>query len=271
MNLDTKTLTLCAVIRDQEHYIKEWLAFHRLVGVERFILILHKCRDRTEEKINELPFRDDIIIRRITNDEQFVQLASYHWAVKTYGETTKWMMFIDSDEYLYGTTEDDLRTILSDYDEFSGVCAHWVNFGTNNHVLRPAGLSIESFTRRAVYGHYRNKTIKSIVKPCEVIGFISPHLMHTEKGIVREDFSLVPADAVSMVGKKALWSRLRCDHHHTRSMTDWVQRCERGSCNGPRDWKYYNVKRFREMDTNEVEDKCIQRFVPRLKTLLGIS
>jgi len=110
-------LTLGAVVRNQEHYVKEWLAFHHLVGVERFVIVLHKCTDKTEERIRELPFQDKIHIHRIVNDEQFVQLGTYLWILEHYGRFTKWMMFIDSDEFFFGTREDDLRVILTDYEK----------------------------------------------------------------------------------------------------------------------------------------------------------
>ena len=31
-------LSVCAIYRDEAHYLAEWIEFHRLVGVERFFL-----------------------------------------------------------------------------------------------------------------------------------------------------------------------------------------------------------------------------------------
>ena len=34
----TPYLSICAIYRDEAFYLREWLEFHRLVGVERFFL-----------------------------------------------------------------------------------------------------------------------------------------------------------------------------------------------------------------------------------------
>jgi hypothetical protein len=172
-------LTLGAVIRNQEHYVKEWLAFHHLVGVERFVVVLHKCTDKTEERIRELPFQDKIHVHYIINDEQFVQLGTYLWILEHYGSFTKWLMFIDSDEFFFGTREDDLRTILTDYERHGGLAANWLEFGSNGNVMKPESLSIEAFTKRAPDLHGAHYSFKSIIQPQCFQKFLSPHLAVT--------------------------------------------------------------------------------------------
>lgn len=261
-------LTLVAIVRDQEHYIKEWLAFHRIVGVDRFVIVLHKCSDKTEQHIRELSFSNDIYIHRVVSQEgASAQMGAYRWVVRNYGMTSRWMMFIDSDEFFFGTKEDHLPTILERYEDYGGLAAHWMNFGHNNNVLRPEGLSIEAFTRRMGGTTWINRVVKCAVQTRQLLAIMSPHRQLTIKPIVREHFDELDASDFS-TNKLASWDIVRCNHYHTRSMEDWVQRCKRGSCNTVYvNREIYDVNRFTQRG-GDVEDTTILRFVDRIKGLI---
>ena len=264
-------LTLAAVVRDQEHYIKEWLAFHHMIGVERFVIVLHKCSDRTEKNISELPFFEKCIkLHHIVNDEQRVQMGAFRWMIDTYGSSTEWMLFVDSDEFFFGTEEDDLRTVLSGYEDHSGLAAHWHMFGANGHVLRPPAPSIKHFTRRIPDDRYVLHGVKSIIKPREVLEILSPHLFLTRRGTVREHGDAVDCQGIWQVPDTVpSWDIVRCNHYNTRSMEDWVARRKRGSCNDFRNADNYDVEHFYRYQNDTIEDLTIQRFVPELEKCLG--
>lgn len=264
-------LTLIAVVRDQEHYVKEWLAFHRIVGVERFVVMLHKCADRTEERIRELPFRDDIFIHHVADQNvgggPSIQMGAYHWAVRNYGHDSRWLLFIDSDEFFFGTTEDHLPTILRRYEKHGGLAAHWLNFGHNNQVLRPEGLSVEAFTRRMGGNMDLNRVVKCAVQTRQLTSLMSPHRQLTIDPIVREHGDPLEANHF-WTAKPASWDIVRCNHYHTRSMEDWVERCKRGSCNTVyANRETYDVKRFIGRG-GDVEDTTILRFAERIREAL---
>jgi len=261
-------LTMTAVVRDQEHYVKEWLAFHRLAGYERFVIVLHKCVDKTEERIRELPFQDCIHVHRIVNDEQYVQLGSYVWAIQHYGAFTKWMAFIDSDEFFFATKSDDIKPILEEYEEHGGVLGNWAQFNSNNHAVRPSGLSIEAFTKRATDSHGDHKSFKTILRPECFQKFRSPHLADTKPVTVTTDHRPVPDHWKWYGDREHDWDVLRVNHYHTRSMEDWVQRCYRGQCNDPHPFYNYGSNTFKKRDCGDVSDYCILRFAERLKAIL---
>jgi len=265
-------LTLGAVIRNQEHYVKEWLAFHHLVGVERFVIVLHKCTDKTEERIRELPFQDKIHIHHIVNDEQFVQLGTYLWILERYGRFTKWLMFIDSDEFFFGSREDDLRVILTDYEKHGGLAAHWLEMGTNGNVLKPSGLSIEALVKRAPDRYGAHYSFKSIIQSQCFQKFLSPHLAVTKPLTVMEDHSEVGANWIWIGDRTPTHEIVRVNHYHTRSMEDWIERYRRGQCNDP-ERKHtpeyvYNSRIFKSRDHEDVHDTCILRFAKTLNARL---
>lgn len=178
-------------------------------------------------------------------------------------------MFTDSDEFLFGTKNDDLRCILQDYERHSGLAAHWHMFGANNHVIRPPLPSIKHFTQRIPDDRYVLRGVKSIVKPSEVREILSPHLFLTVRGTVRENHEPVDCQGIWQCRDvKPSWDIVRCNHYNTRSMEDWVTRRRRGSCNDFRLAANYNVEHFYRYQNETVEDRVILRFVPALEQFL---
>ena len=264
-------LTLAAVLRDQEHYVREWLCFQHLIGVERMVIVLHKCNDKTEDEIRRLPFFEEKVrLHRIVNDEQRVQLGAFRWMIDTYGPSTEWMLFVDADEFFFGTAEDDLRTVLSRYEKFGGLAAHWHMFGASGFVKRPPLPSIKHFVERIPDDKFVLRGIKCAVKPKGIRDILSPHMFLTEKPIVRENFGIVPPQGIWQYEGTPMWNVVRCNHYCTRSMEDWVERRKRGSCNDLRCADNYNTVHFFKYqdDLHRIADFTIQRFVPKLEELL---
>jgi hypothetical protein len=259
-------LTLIAIVRDQEHYIKEWLTFHRIVGVERFVIILHKCSDETEKCIRELPFIEDIHVHHVIDESiDSVQLGAYHWAVVHYGHYSRWLLFLDTDEFMFGTKKDWLPEILNHYEKYGGLAVHLHHFGSNNHVLRPDGLSIEAFTQRKTERYDMNCAVKSFIQTQYLVTILSPHVQLTSLPVVREHFDLLGETHWGSL-KKPSFDIVRCNHYHTRSMEDWVERRKRGSCNTYHAGNaIYDVNRFIERNTGEmVNDTAILRFAKQI-------
>lgn len=263
-------LSLAAIVRNVDHYVQEWLTFHHLIGVERFIIVLHDCEDETERKIRELPFRDDIIIHyyeEFAKPGAYIPIFSHKFIHREYGGFTKWMLHIDSDEYFFGTTEDHLPSILERYEEFGGLAAHWLVFGPNGHVLKPTGLSIEAFTKRKVDAFPGHTGVKTVYQPSKVVALCSSHLQITDPPTVREDFK--PIDMKSW-SAPAPWSHevIRCNHYYTRSMEDWVQRTRNRIGNTIYTMRpEFGTKEFQGHEGG-VEDHTILRFSDRLKAVL---
>ena len=53
----TAYLSICAVYRDEAPYLREWVAFHSLVGVERFYLYNNRSDDGHREAL--APYVED--------------------------------------------------------------------------------------------------------------------------------------------------------------------------------------------------------------------
>lgn len=264
-------LTLAATLRNAERYVQEWLCFHKVVGVEKFVVMLHKCDDGTEDRIKELSFSSDIHVHHITDKRNIAtQMGTYQWIVRNYWRTTEWMLFIDYDEYFYPTIEDDLKPILQQYEDFSGVAAFWHHFGHNNHFRRPEGLRMEIYTARRKSEYEVNRGVKSAVRPREILAMMSPHLQMTIRETVTEKREPILGTYFDVKSGKPSWDVLRCDHHYTGCARDYLEKAERGSCNyffGTDDG--FDVRRFVEKGMPDVHDGTKLRFLDQVKGLMN--
>jgi hypothetical protein len=232
------------MIRNEEHYVQEWLTFHRVIGVEQFVIVLHKCDDKTEERIRALPFADTIRLHKVVSDTQHAQMSAFAWMAQQYGTTTEWMLFCDGDEYVFGAERDDFREILADYESFGGLFVNWMEYGHSHLLKRPQTLCIETYLKRAPAESWWHTSGKSIVKPKELLrpfapssvsaplgySFLSPHLFKTQAPTVHTDYTPV---------SYTHWWRsehcrhdvARCHHYRFRSLEDWQRRTGRGNSN----------------------------------------
>jgi len=96
-------LSVCAIIKNEGPYLKEWIEFHRLVGVERFYLYDNESDDETSEVLG--PYIDKGIVQ-LTPWPRFIgysdpqHMAYAHCMRATFGKTF-WLALIDADEFLF--------------------------------------------------------------------------------------------------------------------------------------------------------------------------
>lgn len=261
-------LSLFSVIRNCGKRVREWLAFHKAVGIERFIIVLHDCLDNTEDEIKRLPFGKDIVLHHMDVNQKLPQLGAYQRLLDDYKDTTKWITFLDDDEFLYSPIEDDIKKIVRLFKAYGGVVVNWQWFGSNNHVLSPTGLVIESYTKKATTNYIFHRGCKSIVQSKAVHGIISPHIFITNPVCVNEEYEPLVQSAYWKNGPPPAINLLRVNHYKVKSMEDWVMRVQRGDCT-LKNPAPVDVERFKAEDRNDVEDTDILRFVEQVKSLMG--
>jgi glycosyl transferase family 2 len=263
-------LSICAILRDEAPYVLEWVAFHRLVGVEHFYIYDNGSSDGMADLLRARFPADVVTI--VDWPERPAQVSSYRHAVEHFAGETEWGAFIDCDEFLFPTYEDSLPPLLDLARNRSGLCAFWLLFGSNGLQLRPPGLCIEAFTRRAATDFHNHQHPKNIVRLHEVVFLSDPHFFDTRRGTVDEMGRLVAlnrkAPALPTVFSH---DRIRINHYFTKSAAEWKIRQARGKViRRPGDPDFMRPQSdFDIHDRNEVEDLTIQRFLPRLKASLA--
>ena len=110
-------LGITTIQRNRAPWIKEWIAFHYLVGFRKFFVFLHRCSDNTEKILIDLKKNFAIEIVTVDPGLDFPQHACYQNSYALHGNSIDWMAFIDADEFLFPTQTDSMETALKEYND----------------------------------------------------------------------------------------------------------------------------------------------------------
>jgi hypothetical protein len=261
-------LAICAIYRDEAPYLREWVAFHRLVGVDRFFLYNNRSIDSHEEAL--APFVGDGTV--LVHDWPIypAQIQAYDHCLKTHQDDARWIAFIDLDEFLFSPTGRPVSEILPEFEQWPGVGVNWAVFGPSGHRARPVGLVTESYTRRTADAGM-NRHIKSIVDPKRVRGFSMPHFfMYTDGPAVNENARPITGPPFSMT-EDVSFARLRVNHYATKSEEEYRRKLTRGPADSttPKSELLTEAnisRRLKKLD--EVADDAIQIYLRSLRRAL---
>ena len=139
-------MTYCEPTR---RYLREWIEFHRLVGVERFFLYNNGSTDDYASDVLRALCRAGSWSCTALARARPSSTASFRDCLHRHRDDARWIAFIDIDEFLFSPRGRPVPDILVDYEEFPAVGVNRALFGTSGHVTRPAGLVIESYLYRS--------------------------------------------------------------------------------------------------------------------------
>lgn len=91
-------LAIAAIIKNEGPYLEEWICYHRLIGVEKFILYDNESTDDTRS-ILEPYIEKGIVDYRLMKGRQR-QLEAYNDALSRYYKKVKYLAVIDADEFI---------------------------------------------------------------------------------------------------------------------------------------------------------------------------
>lgn len=183
-------LSVCMIFQNEAPYLKEWIEFHRLLGVQHFYLYNNLSSDNYLEVLT--PYVKKGIVELVDwnywhpdvqNWDQ-IQIGAYQDALQRSIHKTKWLAILDSDEFLFPVKLNSLVGFLNQFEmmpHIGGVCVNWVMYGTSGVEKIPADkLLIETLVYSNGSGHDHFKTI---MRPERVAVVCSPHYALYKEGI----------------------------------------------------------------------------------------
>ncbi|MBA3957462.1 MAG: glycosyltransferase family 92 protein [Parachlamydiaceae bacterium] len=264
-------IAICAIFRNEADFLKEWIEYHRLVGVGHFYLYNNLSQDHFWTVLK--PYVDKGIVELFdvpldsnqheakAKTHNFVQVCCYNHAIKLARNLNKWIAIIDSDEFVCPVIDMTLSKALSRYSYADGVVAYWKMFGTSNvWDLTSDELMIEKMLLRIPTPTTSN-LFKSIVRPERAV-CQNPHLTRIKNGLLvlpnhkkfrhSQKFPVLPVDTI-------------CINHYsfrTEKFYHQVKRARRA--NWGEVFSEEAARAYLE-SFNAVYDDAMLRFVPQLK------
>ena len=161
-------LSICAIYRDEAPYLAEWVEFHKLVGVERFFLFNNLSSDNHREVLAADIEEGTVVVEDWPGDRpDFPAQAKCNFhCVEQHRHETRWLAFVDLDEFLFSPTGRPVPEMLVEFEDATALWVSRAEFGASGHRTKPAGLVTENYTRRQD-GPAMN--MKRIVNPMRVV------------------------------------------------------------------------------------------------------
>jgi len=267
---------ICSMIQNEAPWIREWIEYHKLLGVDHFYLYDNESNDSIYEVL--LPYIEDGIVEvfywSTTPDHcdprgnvfDKYQLTAFNDCIKRSKGISQFLAVIDVDEYivpvkgkasLFSSLNAKQNKNVGSYE------IHWLIYGTSHIWEIPSNKTmIEVLTKRAPDGHGWHHNTKCIHRP-EAIDFCSIHNATLKPGYRKIEFS---------------FTDVRINHYWTRDQKSWLKKriglsldkMEDLAKKLPND-QYKHLIDAHEITFNRIEDRSILKFVPALKKNLLTS
>ena len=263
-NLFPYDLAVVAIFKDEAPYLREWLDYHLLAGVEHFYLYNNDSSDGYAEILK--PYVDANIVTLIDWSGKVMQMPAYEDAVSRFRFFCRYIAFIDLDEFILPKSDQSVvevvDEILNKYPEACGLLINWHMFGSNGHERADYSRGVlERFTRRAptdwnfLDGNFiaGNNYWKTVVNPRSVKSFENTHAANCFAGLqlVNSDGTYVADISYNTV----VADKIVVNHYYTKSREEFLAKVNRSDACFPVNPR--SMEKFRHYDRNEVFDDSI--------------
>lgn len=137
--------SICAIFKDEADYLKEWIEFHRVVGVEHFYLYNNKSSDEYYSVLEPYINKGIVDLKEWPNPQS--QMEAYKDFMIEKAKETQWVGFIDLDEYVVPNKTDTIGDFLAKFKNRPSVIMYWKCFGSSGLLNRNVSrLITEDFT-----------------------------------------------------------------------------------------------------------------------------
>ncbi|MBB5751931.1 glycosyltransferase family 2 protein [Prosthecomicrobium pneumaticum] len=226
-------IAIGAIVKNEAPYLREWVAYHKAVGVDAFIIGDNESTDGTRALLRGLAGAG---VRSFGVRGRARQLFTYDTIVRDHSAGIDWIAFIDADEFIVPTDgalsiRPAIAALAAD-PTVGAIGLNWATFGSSGHEQAgPEGV-LRRFTRRAERDFLINTHLKSIVRVAAFRAAANPHAAHLSPGfrLVAPSGAAIVPPAPERLGLSSTvsWERLRLNHYVVKSRTEFAFKQARG-------------------------------------------
>lgn len=264
------TLSACAIFRNEGKYLKEWIEYHRLIGVDHFYLYNNNSVDRSnrilrsyvKEGIVTLTHWPDCL-GHLPENKMYIwslstQTSAYQHAISLRKHETKWLVLMDIDEFLVPMEESSIQDMLVKCDAYPGIILEKEYFDASDIITLPKKKLVIEFNElmKNPKENIQKEVEKIIFRPELCQQFVWPPF----KCVFKKDLK-----ALSVPKKK-----LRI-HRYVNRDKGHSLKASRGKVSlDPRSLSDGEKKQLLEGGF-EIEDRSMLRYVPDLLKKMGYA
>ena len=263
-------MSVVCIAKYEGKYIKEWIDYHLLIGIDRIYIYDNESPDDTKEVLEPYIESGKVVYCLIKGRGR--QLDAYNDAIEKYAYRTKYMAFIDVDEFIVLEDEksilkDTITSIMSSNIRAGGIAVNWRIYGSSGHEKRPDGHVMENYLYRCSPEKRGNDCIKTIANPRVIERYMHVHYPIYKLGFYNIDEN----------GKRVAEAfnpcrdtkHIRINHYYTKSKEEWIERRSRGKADTTDENDKRTINEFYEYDKNDIYDDIILRYCKTHSTKLS--
>lgn len=266
-------VSICAIFKDEGQYLKEWIEYHILIGVEHFYLYNNNSSDNYNVVLHDYIIDGSVTL--IDWPYNQAQMEAYRDCIEKYRSESNWIGFIDIDEFVVPRKQNTITELLDDYRIYPAVLLYWRLFGSSGKIDRKRdGLVTEDFTvcwnkydevGKCFYntsyefdaGFKRNQSLHHYMWP-KYKGLYYPPYNIDKIAVPRKHINKLKSDDIIA----------QINHYFTKTYNEYLEKKSKGDVFfkiNPHDEEYFYRH---EMKCTSV-DFSIYRFLIKLKIRLG--
>lgn len=257
-------LSVYCRFRNEAVWLREWLEYYRLLGVDHFFMIDHLSTDNPRSVLD--PYINHGLVTYVRWDQElekphsrtFVKMGNH--ALRLARGKTRWLAIFDSDEFLMPVEDIDLKKFLVQYERHAAVVVNWAMFGTAGvEKIPPDQLMLEALTKRAPRDYHQNHHIKTILQPAltksvgihDAVYYGPGHAVNTNR-----------ESCIGSFNRPVLTDKLRLHHYFLRDRefvrNTKIARRQAFGHNPDVMWQW-------DIEMNAEDDESMARYTPALR------
>ena len=269
-------LSIGAVFKDETDHLREWIEYHRIVGVERFYLLCNDDDPTPGREVLAPYIESGLVIFEVfpSHEQEWIPRIIFERILEIVREDSTWVMFIDLDEFALPKQTDSLPKVLRSYDRdpIGGLVMHWKCFNSAGHLTHPKKtLQIEAYTRCLPDRHRFHATVKSVIRTHTVDKTRGGHVFRYKPGFYHVNELKVRVPDGVYKDSSLAFRNVQLNHYSTRSKADYARKIQRGWPR-PRSREKSVEVRWRLWDKhhegNIFDDEMPKRFSARVRRAL---
>lgn len=236
--LKNQKIAIAAIFKNEGPYIIEWLAFHRVVGVDYFFIADNDSNDGSGTLLKSLASLGFIKYLHFPSPQgQAPQLPAYRELMRIYSHLADWVAFIDADEFIVPgnnvSVKKSLSEVLQNNQNIGAVALNWATYGSAGRKEYSPDPVIERFTARGMQDFGVNRHYKSIVSvQAYETTHDNPHLFK-----LKADYHYVGSDGeplrhdsngIKGISDNVCWKNMRLNHYIVKSYDEFIFKKNRG-------------------------------------------
>lgn len=278
-------------LRNEGPYLVEWIAHHRALGVDGFLIYSHDCDDGTAELLDALDRAGIVAHRRFTPEPgRSIQFQALRLAARDPAyAAAEWILGIDVDEYaVLEAPFDDLPGLIAALPQADAIALPWRLFGSGGARTPTDAPTPERFLRAAppdcpypVAASFFKTLYRRTAFAAPGIHRPRPRADGPAARWVHGGLRPLPAgfDAargrIQLAGLPGAGAVARLNHYSLRSVAEFIVKSDRGLPNRKR---AIDLAYWVERNLNTVEDRTALRFAAaaaaerrRIEALPGVA